>query len=142
MASNLSSRPPLSSPGGINQNLIQKFKNFNIEPVQYPSDLGGEDLKHWVQFTINVRGKSLAADTLSGGGRLGNETDLGAVTRDPNSANFTNEEISNASTAAITATGAVAAGAVSGSNGKSSTSTLAVELVAAGAAASPDPAGA
>lgn len=97
MASNTSYKPPLESPGGINQNLIQKFRNFNIEPVQYPSDLGGEDLKHWVQFTINVRGKSLAPDTLSGGGRLGNERILDEVRRDSDSANLTTEQLSSAS---------------------------------------------
>jgi len=113
MASNLSSKPPLESPGGVNQNLIQKFNTFDIEPVQYPSDLGGEDLKHWVQFTINVRGKSLAKNTLSGGGRLGNERNLGEVRRDSDSANLTTEQLSSASTNLAGVTGLVA-GATAG----------------------------
>jgi len=113
MASNLSSREPLSSPGGINQNLIQKFNGFNLEPVQYPSDLGGDDLKHFVQFTINVRGKSLAADTLSKGGRLGNERNLGQVRRAADSSNLTTEQLSTASTTIAAATG-LAAGAAAG----------------------------
>jgi len=98
MASDQFPRPPLASPGGVNQNLIQKFKNFNIEPVQYPSDLGGEDLKHWVQFTINVRGKSFLS--IKEGGlntRLGNEKALDVVLRDSNSSNLTNEQLSRAS---------------------------------------------
>lgn len=111
MASNLSYKPPLESPGGVNQNLIQKFNTFNIEPVQYPSDLGGEDLKHWVQFTINVRGKSLAKDTLSGGGRLGNERTLGEVRRNSDSASLTTEQLSTASTTVIAGTGLVAGAA-------------------------------
>jgi hypothetical protein len=31
---------------------------FNINTLVYPSDLGGSDLKHYVEFQINVRGKS------------------------------------------------------------------------------------
>ena len=96
MASNLFTKEPLASPGGINQNLIQKFKTFNLEPVQYPIDLGGEDLKHWVQFTINVRGKSLDKNTLSGGGRLGTERILDQVTRAADSANSTTEQLASA----------------------------------------------
>jgi len=113
MASNLSIKPPLESPGGINQNLIQKYNNFNLEPVQYPNDLGGEDLKHWVQFTINVRGKSfLSSDNLSRGGRLGNERSLGEVRRDPDSANLTTEELSKASTTVAAGAGLAAGAAV------------------------------
>ena len=112
MASNLSTKEPLASPGGINQNLIQKFNGFNLEPVQYPSDLGGEDLKHFVQFTINVRGKSLAGDTLSKGGRLGTERTLGPVSRAADSANLTTEQLSTSSTALAGVTGAVAGAGV------------------------------
>jgi len=112
MASNLDIKPPLSGPGGINQNLIQKFKTFNIEPVQYPIDLGGEDLKHWVQFTINVRGKSLAPDTLSGGGKLGSERILDEVRRASDSANLTQEQMATASTNLGFVAGAAGAGAL------------------------------
>lgn len=39
---------------------------YNISQFQYPDDLQNDDLKHWVQFNINVRGKSeikLGAET-------------------------------------------------------------------------------
>lgn len=107
MASNLSSTIPLSNPGGINQNLIQKFNGFNIEPVQYPIDLGAEDLKHWVQFTINVRGKSLDQNSL-----LGNERILGEVKRDPDSANLNADQLSTASENIASVAGAATGAAI------------------------------
>jgi hypothetical protein len=111
MASKISERAPLASPSGINQNINNstELNNFDIDTYQYPSDLGAEDLKHWVQFTINVRGKSLASDTLSGGGRLNKERNLSEVTRAADSANFTTEQLGSA----VTNLGAVA-GAVGG----------------------------
>lgn len=33
-------------------------ERYNISYTQYPSDLGSEDLKHFILFNINVRGKS------------------------------------------------------------------------------------
>jgi len=118
MASKLSERAPLANPSGLNQNINNNIElnNFNIDTFQYPSDLGTGDLKHWVQFTINVRGKSLAKDTLSGGGRLGNERSLNEVKRDADSANFTTEQLSSATTNLAAVTGAVV-GATAGKIG-------------------------
>jgi hypothetical protein len=145
MASNLFNKPPLESPGGINQNLIQKFNSFNIEPVQYPSDLGGEDLKHWVQFTINVRGKSFFADpkNINGAGRLGTERALDPVIRGPDSANLTTEELSRSSATLLPlAVAGVVGGAAyskltdrSSKTGGTSIAGKIVGTVAAGAAA-------
>lgn len=109
MASNLDRKPPLASPSGINQaptNFVEN--NFLIDTYQYPSDLGSDDLKHWVEFTINVRGKSLASDTLSGGGRLDKERSIGEVVRSADTANLTPEEMSRASTTLAAGTGFVA----------------------------------
>ena len=53
---------------------------YNIRYTQYPSDLGEPDLKHFVLFNINVRGKSkLDVD---------NRIDDIKISRDPNSANL------------------------------------------------------
>jgi len=112
MASKLEQKTPLASPSGINQaptNFVEN--NFLIDTFQYPSDLGSNDLKHWVEFTINVRGKSLSKDTLSGGGKLGDERILSQVTRSADSANFTAEELSTASTTLAGAAGLVAGAA-------------------------------
>jgi len=109
MASKLTRKAPLASPSGLNPastNFVEN--NFLIDTFQYPSDLGSSDLKHWVEFTINVRGKSLASDTLSGGGRLGNERSIGEVTRSADTANFTPEEISRSGTLLAAGTGFVA----------------------------------
>jgi hypothetical protein len=109
MASNLTQRQPLASPTGINQTFTNFVENnFNIDTFQYPSDLGKDDLKHFVEFTINVRGKSLAKDTLSGGGRLGTERTLGQVTRAADSASLTAEELASATTNLALVTGGVA----------------------------------
>lgn len=88
----------------VNQNLIQKFNNFSITPKQYPSDLGGQDLKHWVRFSINVRGKSEVT--------LGTERQIGNVTRAADSANLTEEQLATAATAGAVVAGAVAPTAI------------------------------
>ena len=79
--------------------------DFNISQFQYPSDLGSEDLKHWVQFSILVRGKSKIS--------LGAERRLTQVRRDPDSAQRTESELAVAKNVAV-AGGGLAAGYASG----------------------------
>jgi len=92
----------------VNQNLIDKVNTFTIAPKQYPSDLGSSDLKHWVRFSINVRGKSEFF-----------KSSTQEAKRDPNSSSLTNEEISRAGKTLPTVAGAVAGGVVAGSLVKS-----------------------
>jgi len=105
MASNLQ-RDPVDprDQTNVNQNLIQKVNSFTIVPKQYPSDLGGEDLKHWVRFSINVRGKSEVT--------LGNERRIEDVRRDPNTSNLSEEELARA--AGILPVSGAVAGAIAG----------------------------
>lgn len=72
-----------------------KQESFGIKLYQYPNDLGALDLQHYIEFNINVRGKS--------------EYDKGkrlfAVKGNPNAATLTEEEIASVgigSTAAAT----------------------------------------
>lgn len=94
-----------SSRTNTNQNLITK-NNFNMDIFQYPEDLGADDLQHFIQFNINIRGKSEQLGL--SGGRLGNERNVGEVVRDSNSSNLSTEDLSKATTAAVVGTGAVA----------------------------------
>ncbi len=110
MASNLSvsTSSGTASAGAVgftnqDQLLIQKFNTFAIAPKQYPSDLGGEDLKHWVRFSINVRGKSEVT--------LGNERQIGDRVRTADSANQTPEQLSRATDTLAGISGAVAGAA-------------------------------
>jgi hypothetical protein len=74
---------------------------FGVEIMQYPSDLQSVDLKHYVLFNINVRGKS-EADPQS--------KRLFEVKRDPNGGGFNTDELSTATTAGAATAAAVAAG--------------------------------
>lgn len=69
---------------------------YNVKTTTYPSDLGSNDLKHFVLFNINARGKS----------KLDKSKRLFEVKRDPNSANLTKEQLG--STGIRTATEAAA----------------------------------
>ena len=40
------------------EELTTEGNKYNIRAHTYPSDLGSQDLKHFVLFNINVRGKS------------------------------------------------------------------------------------
>ena len=81
---------------------LERIDNkFGVEIVQYPSDLQSVDLKHYVLFNINVRGKS-EADPQS--------KRLFEVKRDPNGGGFDTDELSTATTAGAAAAAAVAAG--------------------------------
>lgn len=83
------------------RNYIQSQSgNFGISLFQYPSDLGGPDLLHYVEFNINVRGKSEFDDSKR----------LFEVRRDPDAAGLTNEQLGTATTVG----GAIAAGVVTG----------------------------
>ena len=82
--------------------------NFDISLYQYPEDLGSADLKHFVQFNINVRGKSKLT--------LGSETRVAQVFRE-DSAQLSESQLAQAKTAGTTAAGAAvgaAAGAIGG----------------------------
>lgn len=94
----------------VNTNLVTKFNNFDIVPVQYPIDLGDKDLKHWVSFTINVKGKSFFAD--SSRGKLGNERDLGEVIRGADSSNLSADQLATASGFALPIAGGLAGSAI------------------------------
>lgn len=63
-------------------------QNFDVGVHQYPSDLGSEDLLHYVEFGINVRGKS----------EVNTDNRLFEVTRSPDSAGMTRDQVANAST--------------------------------------------
>lgn len=77
---------------------------YNIRYTQYPSDLGEPDLKHFVLFNINVRGKSkLDVD---------NRIDDIKISRDPNSANLSKEQLGADSIRNVTAAAAGAAAGV------------------------------
>lgn len=67
-----------SSTGTNNKN------PFNISVYQYPSDLGSPDVLHYVEFAINMRGKS---EYLKDKG-------LYEVKRDPDAANMSEEQLS------------------------------------------------
>ena len=74
---------------------------YDIKTRTYPSDLGAPDLKHFVLFNINVRGKS----------KIDESKRLFEVKRDPKSANLTKEQMSGPGIRGLTEVSAgVAAG--------------------------------
>jgi hypothetical protein len=97
------SRNPLTNVGTQDLSKI----TYGISQFQYPDDLGNEDLKHYVLFNINVRGKS----TLT----LANETRSTTPVVRQDSAQLSEEQLGSLRTAALTLGGAgagVAAGAL------------------------------
>lgn len=78
---------------------------FGINVFQYPSDLGSKDLLHYIEFGINVRGKS----------EFDKNKQLFEVKRNPEAANLTEEQLGTVATTA----GGVAAGVVAGGLTKS-----------------------
>jgi len=96
------SRNPLTNVG--TQDLSKT--TYGISQFQYPDDLGNEDLKHYVLFNINVRGKSKLT--------LGNETrsTVPVVRRD--SAQLSEEQLATLRTPAIVAGSAGAGAAAAG----------------------------
>jgi len=66
----------------------RKDNKYNINLLRYPSDLGTNDLQHFITFKINIRGKS----------KFDQDKVIGQVTRDPDSANFTNDQLATSAT--------------------------------------------
>lgn len=81
-----------------NKSFTGKANKYQLNLLQYPSDLGGPDLKHYVEFQITVRGKS----------EFNKDNRLFEVARDPDSANLSTEQVAQAATSA----GQIAAGVV------------------------------
>lgn len=73
---------------------------YNISQFQYPDDLQNDDLKHWVQFNINVRGKSEL--------KLGGETRLFDTKRSQDAPQLTENQLALNKTAALGLGGAAA----------------------------------
>jgi hypothetical protein len=84
---------------------------FKYDIFQYPSDLGSDELKHFILFNINVRGKSTVGTGADRnlGIRLGNERTLTPVGREGTTAQLTETELQTAA-----GLGAVAVGAGAG----------------------------
>lgn len=95
---------------------------FGINVFMYPSNLGSVENLHYVEFGINVRGKS----------KLSKAKQLFEVTRDPNAANLTRDQLGSKTLRVATA-GAAAAGA--GIAGKAIADTVGKGLVSASQAA-------
>lgn len=68
---------------------VQTDNRYKVNIKKYPSDLESPDLKHFILFNINARGKS----------KLDESKRLFEVKRDPNSANLTNDQLSTATLA-------------------------------------------
>jgi len=76
---------------------------YDISIVKYPSDLGSADLLHYVQFAINIRGKSKFAKD-----NRGTLTTLGEVQRAQGGAGLSAEALGSASLRNVTAVAAAA----------------------------------
>lgn len=84
------------------QTALRTVKNkFGVEVKRFPSDLGNQDLLHYVTFGINVRGKSKLVPE---------NKRLFEIKRDPNSANLTEEQLGSGTLRTVTA-GAAGVGA-------------------------------
>lgn len=81
-----------------------RFDKYNISTTTYPSDLGSPDLKHFVLFNINVRGKSKFK-------KQNNDKIIGTIKRDPSSAQISQEALSSST---LSNTTGVAAGVGAG----------------------------
>jgi hypothetical protein len=84
------------------EELTTEGNKYNIRAHTYPSDLGSQDLKHFVLFNINVRGKS----TYDTGAKR-----LFEVKRAESSGGLTTDQLGTAAVAGTAAAAAVAAGA-------------------------------
>lgn len=67
----------------LKENPVRKDDKFKINLLQYPSNLGSDELLHYVHFQINVRGKS----------QFNKNNRLFEVRRKFDSANLTNDEL-------------------------------------------------
>lgn len=88
-----------SSSSGYYEKTLRQSK-FEINVLKYPSDLGSSDLQHYIEFGINVRGKS----------EFNKDKRLFEVRKNPESANLSDDQIATVATTA----GGVAAGVVAG----------------------------
>ena len=75
---------------------------YNINLYKYPSDLGSEDVSHYIEFQINVRGKS----------EFNKNNRIHEIKRNPDAANFTDEQLATATTNSVRIAGAVAGFAI------------------------------
>lgn len=89
----------------IYEKSVKTGASFDINNLKYPDNVGTDEFKHWISFSINVRGKSTI--------RLGNENIVTEVRRPPDTAQLTEDDLATASELALTAGGA-AAGAAAG----------------------------
>lgn len=85
---------------GAQKALRGVVNKFGVNVLQYPSDLGSEDLLHYIEFGINVRGKS----------EFDKSKRLFEVKRNPEAGQLSTEELGTVATTA----GGVAAGIVAG----------------------------
>lgn len=94
---------PASSDSAVSNvptgGILPGRSKYSISVNQFPNDLGSSDLLHYVEFAINVTGKSEF-----------NKTGRTEVKRNPNAAGFTNDELSTVSTVGA----GLAAGIVTG----------------------------
>jgi hypothetical protein len=74
-----------------------KSSKFQINLRKYPSDLGNTDLLHYVQFAINVRGKSTLVPE---------SKRLFETVRDPRSAGLTRDQLGSSTLRGATAAAA------------------------------------
>ncbi len=82
----------------------QKRSKYQINLLKYPEELGNDDLLHYVQFSINIRGKSkFSADK-----KLKDFT----IKRDANGAGLSTEALSSNSLRQTTAVAAAASGGI------------------------------
>lgn len=88
-----------SSSSGYYERSLRHSK-FDINVLKYPSDLGSSDLKHYIEFGINVRGNS----------EFNKDKRLFEVKKNPQAADLTDEQLGTLATTA----GGIAAGVVAG----------------------------
>lgn len=74
---------------------------YKVNIRKYPSDLESPDLKHFILFNINARGKS----------KIDESKRLFEITRDPNSANLSTDQLSTATLVGAGVASGVAVGA-------------------------------
>ena len=101
------------------------FGKYNVKTTTYPSDLGSNDLKHFVLFNITVRGKSEI-------GKRSKKVPNVNVGRDPNSASAETVGGTALNAAAAVGTGLLVAGAA-----KSTANAVAQKVFRVGAGSSP-----
>jgi hypothetical protein len=83
----------------LRENPATDKDKYSINLLQYPSNLGSNELKHHIQFQINVRGKS----------QFNKNNRTFEVKRDSQSANLTNDELAETAETSAQAAGAAIA---------------------------------